>query len=143
MHFMGAYDWGRNTIFLPKQVLQNGELVDNFDIDFVIRHEIGHAFNSKVMENPNLYYARPKRISDKSQAFIDAFNRDLARIPDSALKELKFNKTTEAGLQFARDEVFADTFAHAIGFPTKNPWSQLIKRYFGDTLTLMKEKVRV
>jgi len=49
--------------------------------------------------------------------------------------------STNESLAFARDEVFADTYAHATGFPTKNERSRLIKQYFGNTLKYMKEYV--
>lgn len=140
---LGAYDWGRNTIFIPKKVWYGGELVDNFDVDFALRHEVGHVVNAKTLEKPGLYYSRPVRLSDKMDGFIDAFQKDLSAIPDNVWRKLDFDKTTAQGLSFARDEVFADTYAHAIGFPTKNRRSVLIKQYFGNTLNFMKENIHV
>lgn len=74
---LGAYDWGRNTIFVSRKVMRGGSPIDNFDIDFVIRHEIGHAVNAKLLEKPGLYYAKPVRISNENSLFVGAFNRDL------------------------------------------------------------------
>jgi hypothetical protein len=79
--------------------------------------------NSKSLELPGRFYSRPIRISDKSPAFMNAFEKDIQNVPDDVLRQLRFDKRTAAGLAFARDEVFADTFAHATGFPTKKPWS--------------------
>lgn len=140
---MGAYDWGRNTIFIPKKVWHRGDLVDNFDVDFALRHEVGHVINAKSLERPGLYYSRPVRLSEKMDGFIEAFQKDLSGVPDDIWRKLDFDKTTAEGLSFARDEVFADTYAHATGFPTKNPRSRLIKQYFANTLKFMQENIHV
>lgn len=136
---LGAFDWGRNTIFISRQVTHGGIPIDNFDIDFAIRHEIGHAVNSKTLEKPGLYYSKPKKLSDKNPAFMAAFDKDLETVPDEVLRKLNFDKTTEKGLRHARDEVFADTFAHACGFPSKNRWSQLLKQNFRHALKFAEE----
>ncbi len=136
---LGAFDWGRNTIFISKRVTHGGNVIDNFDIDFVVRHEIGHAVNSKSLEKAGLYYSKPIKLSDRNQDFVAAFDKDLESVPDEVLRKLNFDKTTEEGLRHARDEVFADTFAHATGFSSKNSWSQLLKQYFRNALKLAEE----
>lgn len=141
--FMGAYDWGRNTIFVPEKVWRGGEYVDNFDVDFAIRHEVGHAFNAKSLEEPGRYYSQSRRLSDRLEGFVGAFEKDLLGVPESVLTELGFDPTTKDGLSFMRDEIFADAFAHATEFPTKNRWSQLIKQHFGSTIQFMKENACV
>ena len=140
-NFVGAYDWGRNTIFIPQKVMRGGQYIDNFDVDFAIRHEVGHVFNSKSLEESRYFYPQPKRISNESSPFLEAFEKDLQEVPDNVLDKLGFDKNTREGLEFARDEVFADTFAHATGFPTKNSWSILIRDHFPSCLKYLKEDV--
>ncbi|MBZ0186446.1 MAG: hypothetical protein K8F91_09385 [Candidatus Obscuribacterales bacterium] len=140
--YMGAYDWPNNTVYIPEKVWHRGELIDNFDLDFAIRHEIGHVYNAKTLERANAFYPTPVRISDTSPEFLQAFQKDFEAVPADVLHKLGFKNTT-AGLNRARDEVFADTFAHLTGFPTKGEWSRLIKRHFGNTLKFMEANVYV
>ena len=51
---MGAYDWGRNTIFVRQKVLRGGMWIENFDVDFALRHEVGHVVNAKTLEKEGL-----------------------------------------------------------------------------------------
>ena len=138
MKYLGSYDWGRNTIFVPKTVWHRGEYINNFDLDFAIRHEVGHAVNAKSLEKPNRFYSSPVRITDKDSFFMEAFAKDIPNVPSDVLRTLGFDIQTEKGLAFARDEVFADTFAHATGFPTKNLRSQLMRKYFVNTFKHME-----
>lgn len=69
---------------------------------------------------------------------MEAFAKDIPNVPSDVLRTLGFDIQTEKGLAFARDEVFADTFAHATGFPTKNLRSQLMRKYFVNTFKHME-----
>lgn len=140
--YMGAYDWPNNTVYIPEKVWHGGELIDNFDLDFAIRHEIGHVYNAKTLERANAFYPTPVRISETSPEFLQAFKKDFEAVPADILHKLGF-KNTPDGLKCAQDEVFADTFAHLTGFPTKSEWSRLIKKHFGSTLEFMEANVDV
>ncbi|MBC7997035.1 MAG: hypothetical protein IAF58_03785 [Leptolyngbya sp.] len=139
---LGAYDWGSNKIYISRFV--KGQT--NFDIDFALRHEIGHALNYKTLEKPGLEYFKPIRLSDKQKDFIDVFNKDLENInktDPTILKKLGFDISTPEGEAFARDEIFADMFAHSTGCDTKNYRSILMAEKFKKSLEFMRGRSNV
>lgn len=93
----------------------------NFDVDFNLRHESGHAFS---------YTKRGYEQLSADVKFQKLFAQDIKNIPQDVLKSLDFDINSREGIEFAREEVFADSFAHATGCATKNRYSQLIREHF-------------
>jgi hypothetical protein len=127
----GCFKPNEKTIYVPEEVFQNGHWVENTDIEFVIRHEYGHALNVK---------ARPfgEPISD-TREFIDAFNKDFKHMPDSMKDTLQLSEKFKS-INGARDEVFADLWAHSTGHNSNHAYSQLMKKQFPNVLKFFMER---
>ena len=127
----GCYRRADNTIYIPEEVLRNGQWVKNNDISFILRHEYGHALNVKA--HP---FGDP--LSDKRE-FIEAFNRDFDVLPMPMKETLQLSQNFKT-INAARDEVFADLWAHSTGFSSNNPYSQLMKQKFPSVLEFFMER---
>ncbi len=118
---MGCYSIKENSIYIAEEVRSGGQWVKNFDVDFNLRHESGHAFS---------YTKRGYEQLSADVKFQKLFAQDIKNIPQDVLKSLDFDINSREGIEFAREEVFADSFAHATGCATKNRYSQLIREHF-------------
>lgn len=118
---MGCYAIKENCIYLAEEVKQSGSWVKNFDVDFNLRHESGHAIS---------YTQRGYEQLSADVKFQKLFAQDAKLVPAEIVRSLDFDFNTLEGREFAREEVFADSFAHATGCVTKNKYSQLIRDYF-------------
>lgn len=118
---MGCYSIKENSIYVAEEVRSGGQWVKNFDVDFNLRHESGHAFS---------YTKRGYEQLSADVKFQKLFAQDIKNIPKDVLKSLDFDINSREGIEFAREEVFADSFAHATGCSTKNRYSQLIRDHF-------------
>lgn len=123
---MGCYSIKDNCIYIAEEVRSGGHWVKNFDVDFNIRHETGHAFS---------YTKKGYEQVSADVKFQKLFAQDIKSVPQEVLKALDFDITSREGIEFAREEVFADSFAHATGCATKNRYSQLIRDYFPNCRT--------
>ena len=130
---LGAcYSPEHRAILVPEEILCFGEYVPNNDVPFALRHEFGHVLNAKSPEAVlNGHY-----ISDK-QNFIDAYNRDFARLSREQIRELELESHGKVG---ARDEVFADMYAH-VTHPdgSNNAYSQKLRKAFPDFYKEMED----
>jgi hypothetical protein len=81
-------------------------------------------------------------MSDKLEGFIRQFDVEFDSLSADDLRTMGFDRATEEGRAFARDEVFADLFAHAGGTRTNNERSQLMARRFGQCLDYMRRNIR-
>lgn len=118
---MGCYNTKENCIYIAEEVKRGGEWVKNFDVDFNLRHESGHAFS---------YTKKGYEQMSAGTDFQKLFARDVKHVPPEVLRSLDFDISDLKGIEAAREEVFADSFAHATGCPTNNKYSQLIREYF-------------
>lgn len=128
---MGGYSRSENCIYVAEEVFHKAEWIKNFDVDFALRHEIGHAYSATKLGHIGLDVSA----SDRFQL---AFRADTKQVPASVMKTLGFDVSSYEGIEYAREEVFADTFGHASGCQTKNPYSILIRENFRNCLALMK-----
>jgi hypothetical protein len=127
---LAVYSRRENCIYLAEEVLHNGQWVDNFDLDFALRHEIGHAFSHR-----KLGYQQVSSLDE----FAKAFREDAKNVPPGVLHTLGFDLKNLEGIEFAREEVFADLFAWASGCKSKNNYSLLIKTHFPRSFNAIKE----
>jgi len=118
---MGCYAIKENRIYIAEEVQRSGAWVKNFDVDFNLRHESGHAFS---------YTKRGWEQVSCEEKFSLAFVKDIKNIPKDVLRTLDFEVGNLEGIEYAREEVFADSFAHATGCLTQNGYSKLIREYF-------------
>ncbi len=118
---MGCYAINENCMYIAEEVQRGGSWVKNFDVDFNLRHESGHAFS---------YTKRGWEQVSCEEKFSRAFSTDIKNIPKDVLNTLDFDASNLKGLEYAREEVFADSFAHATECPTNNGYSKLIREYF-------------
>lgn len=125
-----CYDASENTIYVGAEVDRLGKFVSNYDLEFAVRHEFGHAYNAKI--HPFGEYISNRR------TFRAAFRLDAERIPPEVLDELRLSQRFK-NLEEARDEVFADAYVHAIGLQSHNPYSQKLKHWFPNCLRYLKE----
>lgn len=127
----GCFKPNEKTIYVPEEVFQNGRWVPNADTNFVVRHEYGHALNVK---------ARPfgDPISD-TREFIDAFNKDFKPMADNMKDTLQLSEKFKS-INSARDEVFADLWAHSTGQISNFAYSQLMKKQFPNVLKFFMER---
>lgn len=123
---MGVYSPKENRIYIAEEVLHKNSWIKNFDVDFNLRHESGHAYSYT--------FHGFEQVSSKTE-FAKLFASDLKNVPESVLRTLGFDTDTFQGLEYAREEVFADSFGHATGCKTKNEFSKLIKDNFPNSRT--------
>ncbi|MBX3151449.1 hypothetical protein KF728_14950 [Candidatus Obscuribacterales bacterium] len=62
----------------------------------------------------------------------------MAKLPSETLDELQLSQKFKPLLK-ARDEVFADMYAHSTGLPSNNPYSQKLKQAFPSCLKFLEE----
>ncbi|MBP9094714.1 hypothetical protein KBI23_27085 [bacterium] len=126
----GCFDASEKTIYLAEEVFSKGKWVPNNDLPFMARHEFGHAYNAKID-------AFGDYVSNFKQ-FRESFQHDLQNIPPDVLDALQLSRTFRTP-ELARDEVFADIYAHTQGLQSNNPYSQLIKQWFLKSLKFMED----
>jgi hypothetical protein len=97
---------------------------------FELRHEFGHAFNAKAHPLGDWISDRP--------AFREAFRQTLAKLTPEQLDELRLSAKYKSLVE-ARDEVFADMYAHSTGYESNNPYSQKMKAAFPSCLRYLSE----
>lgn len=127
----GCYLQADKTIYIPEEIFRNGQWVKNNDLPFVLRHEYGHALNTKA--HP---FGDP--LSDKRE-FIEAFNQDFRVMPSQIKETLQLSEKYKT-INATRDEVFADLWAHSTGLASNNPYSQMMKEKFPNVLTFFMER---
>ena len=118
---MGCYSTKENCIYIAEEVKRGSNWIKNFDVDFNLRHESGHAFS---------YTFRGYEQLSSDTKFGKLFAADIKKVPEMVLKSLDFDINSLEGIEYAREEVFADSFAHATGYKTKNDYSRLISEHF-------------
>lgn len=127
---LGAcYDTTENTIYVAEEVPKLGKFVANYDLEFAMRHEFGHAYNAK-------WHKFGEYISE-SREFRAAFKQDIQNIPANRLEELQLSFRTKEQI---RDEVFADMYAHGTGLESWNPRSLKMKELFPNCLNYAKTR---
>lgn len=126
----GMYDPTEKTIYIPEEVWSFGEWRPNNDVLFQVRHEFGHAYNAKA-------HPLGDWLSDVPE-YRKAFRRDFDMLSLEQLDELRLSSKYKP-LPLARDEVFADAYAHSTGLESNNPYSQKIKQAFPRCLQYLKE----
>ena len=129
-HFGACYDRSENNIYVPEQVFKLGRPVANYDLEFAFRHEFGHAYNAKS-DSLGRY------ISEEAE-FRAAFKQDIKTASPEKIRELQLDFAT---LEEARDEVFADMYAHATGLQSHNPRSEQMKDLFPNCLGHAKTRL--
>jgi tetratricopeptide (TPR) repeat protein len=89
-----AYDYNYNMVFVPRKMLarRRSEIVSNYRIDEVVRHELGHALDAYLG-----WYSR-------EDAFKKPFLQDKLKLSDKQKQKFAY------GLQFG-DQGPAETFA--------------------------------
>lgn len=130
---LGAcYSPEHKTIFVPEEIMRIGKWVPNDDVSFALRHEFGHVFSAK-------FDALKHALSD-DPSFIQAFKSDFSRLSASKLNELRLSGRSPAN---ARDEVFADMYAHVsaqcAGVTTNSQYSIKLKESFPNCLKYLEE----
>ncbi|MBP6744049.1 hypothetical protein KA344_02400, partial [bacterium] len=116
--------------FVPSEkFLRNLELaVESLD-PFEIAHLEKHSIRVQGL----------RRISDLRE-FRKVFDSDLLMLTRDRLRELRLD--IEPGeVTSARDEVFADLYAHSTGLNARNQYSQKMKVAFPNCLRYIKEGV--
>ncbi len=127
-----CYDASENTIYVAEEVPKLGSFVHNYDLEFAFRHEFGHAHNFKAHPFGDPISETPK--------FRAAFKHDIKSIPADVLETLKLSPSHKTVLE-ARDEVFADMYAHATCLESNNPYSQTMKRWFPNCLQYARTRL--
>jgi len=117
----GIYEPSNKTIYLAEQSWSHGLWQNNDDMMFVLRHEFGHAYNATANTLGDWLSDSPK--------FIKAFNSDKAKLSKEILDELQLSEKFKSPV-LARDEVFADMYAHSSGIKSNNPYSMKLKTAF-------------
>jgi hypothetical protein len=151
---LGCYRDGSNKIFIGQQVKATQEFPDlskplnekgeptmtimeriipNREPVFVLRHEIGHAYNVMHQE-----FAGP--ISDRYAPFIKAYNRDRAAMSDVDFQRL-IGVRNFSTINEQRDEVFAELYAHLkLGADSAtNGFSRLMFKNFQECYKALEE----
>jgi len=126
----GVYVPNEKTIYIAEEVVKFGRWQPNDDVPFMLRHEFGHALNANA-------HPFGDWISDQ-KGFIAAFKEDLAKLPEQTLHDLQLSTAFKSSAG-ARDEVFSDMYAHATGYQSNNPYSQLMKKSFPSCLKFLEE----
>lgn len=126
---LGAcYSPEHKAIFVPQEIMRLGKWTSNNDVEFALSHEVGHVFNVKanVLSEHNISDAKTFRI---------LFQGDKERIPSEILASLELSDDAVK----ARDEVFADLYAHSKTLNSNNPYSQLLRQWFPNALKFVEE----
>lgn len=118
---MGCYSIKEKCIYIAEEVKRGNSWIKNFDVDFNLRHESGHAFS---------YTFRDYEQLSSSAKFAKTFADEAKQVPKEVFRTLNFEVDTLKGIEYSREEVFADSFAHATGCKTYNYYSKLIREYF-------------
>lgn len=118
---MGCYSIREKCIYIAEKVQHGNIWIENFDVDFALRHESGHAFS---------YTFRGYEQLSSDARFGRLFATDMKNIPKEVIKTLGFDIDSLEGIEYAREEVFADSFAHSTGCRTRNEYSRLIREHF-------------
>lgn len=126
----GCFRPNENTIYVPEQLYQKGGWAQNNDLEFILRHEFGHAFNANKLQFGH-WLSNEKRFT---KVFAEEFNKIPQDMKDTLMLSEKFKP-----LERAREEAFADMFAHASGLQSNNPYSQLMKKYFPSCLKYLED----
>lgn len=126
----GCYRRSDKAIFVPEEVFRNGHWVKNDDVPFIVRHEFGHAFNEKR--------GKFGQFISNRRDYAEAFMRDFKKVSPELLDQLGLSENFKP-LELARDEVFADMYAHSSGLQSNNPYSQLLKQYFPSCLKYLED----
>lgn len=126
----GCFDPSEKTIYFAEEVLSKGKWIQNNDVHFMVRHEYGHAFNAKI--HPFGEYFSNRR------DFIAAFSQDFQRVPPDVLDALQLSRKYRTP-ELARDEIFADMYAHSSKMHTNNQYSQLLKQHFPTCLKFLED----
>jgi hypothetical protein len=103
-HTLGFYSSDRKTIGVAQEVNVRDKWIPNNQIEFTLKHELGHAFNQLGGDN------RPGNFISERPEFVRAFERDTSRLPSGTLDALGLLRANE---KLTRDEVFAELYAHA------------------------------
>lgn len=118
-----CFDPSERSIYVAEYVLKLGKWVPNEDLEFALRHEIGHAFNAKSHPFGEWH--------SQAKGFREAFKEDVKAIPSEKLKELQLSYDR---IELLRDEVFSDMYGHATGatsgVESRNPRSIQMKELF-------------
>lgn len=126
---LGAcYSPEQKTIFVPQEIMRLGKWTANNDVEFALSHEVGHVFNVKANVLSEHY------VSD-TKIFRSLFQTEKENIPTDILNSLQLPEDAVK----ARDEIFADLYAHAKGMNSDNPYSQLVKHWFPNALKFVEE----
>lgn len=126
----GCFKPNENTIYVPEELFQKGRWTQNNDLEFILRHEFGHAFNANKLQFGH-WLSNERRFT---KVFADEFNKVPPDMQDILMLSEKFKP-----LERAREEVFADMYAHASGLQSTNPYSQLMKKYFPSCLKYLED----
>lgn len=126
---LGAcYSPEHKAIFVPEEIMRLGKWVSNDDVRFALNHEIGHVFNAKA--------DKFGEYASNFKLFRTTFQKDLQNIPSDVLDTLLLSgRHPEA----VRDEILADLYAHAKGLKSNNPYSQLVRKWFPNSLKYVEE----
>ena len=128
-HLGGCYKQRDRAIYIPEELFHRGAWTKHNDVAFVLRHEFGHAFNANKGRFGE-YLSNDKRFA---RVFTEDFNKIPEHVKDTLLLSEKFKP-----IELARDEVFADMYAHASGLESNNRYSQLMKQYFPSCLKYLE-----
>lgn len=124
----GIFDPGERTVFIAEEVWSLGRWRANPDVQFALRHEIGHAFNARS-------HPFGEWLSESAE-FRSVFKKEVADISAQQLEEWSL---VYENIQRLRDEIFADLFAHATGLTSNNARSQAIRQAFPKTLEYVRQ----
>lgn len=123
----GAFFEGK--VYISEEVFFRNKWQYNFDLEFMLRHEIGHAYNAKSSKIGDIISEIPGK-----DEYLAAFRKDYELLDLGRLEEfsLKYDHITKL-----RDEIFADIFAHSGDLISNNPRSIEIKKMFTHCLEWM------
>jgi hypothetical protein len=121
----GVHDPGKKLVVIAEKTKIGNDWVDSKDTEGLVRHEVGHAVDAALGDYSS------------SQEFIEAYNADVAVLPNPAPEELKyFLQDGEAG----REETFAEAMAIVLGGPSR-PKLSVLETHFPRTMALVRKKV--
>lgn len=129
---LGIYDPSSKTIYVAEEMLSFGKWVPNNDVMFELRHEFGHAYNATAHRFGEWMSNEPM--------FKAAFKKDLDNLTPTQRNELPLSSNHKLNMELARDEVYADMYAHAIGLESNNQYSKTLKALFPACLAHLKEE---
>ena len=115
----GCFSASEKAIFIPEEVFQNGHWVPNYNVEFIVKHEFGHAYNAK-------WHPFGDWLSEGKE-FRIAFREDLEKLENTRCQQLQLVYPT---LEQTRDEVFADMYGHVSGVACKIERSRMMKEAF-------------